>query len=88
MHVVPKACQNTQQLLSLSICLEKKLPTRNQYDSFESLVNCTNEVNESREGVIIKWPLNGQFHDAVTEVLTSRMAVSGVVENVVIIYMS
>ena len=24
-----------------------------------------------REGVIIEWPLNGQFHDAVTDVLTS-----------------
>ena len=33
----------------------------------------------AREGVIIKWPLNGQFHDAVTNVLTSRPAVSGVV---------
>ena len=29
----------------------------------------------SREGVIIEWPLNGQFHDAVTNVLTSRINV-------------
>ena len=36
----------------------------------------------SREGVIIEWPLNEQFHDAVTNFLTSRTAVSGVVENV------
>ena len=35
-----------------------------------------------REGVIIEWPLNGQFHDAVTVILTSRTAVSGVVKNV------
>ena len=35
-----------------------------------------------REGVIIEWPLNGQFHDAVTNVLTSQTAISGVVENV------
>ena len=35
-----------------------------------------------REGVIIKWPLNGQFHDAVTDVLMSPTAVSGVVENI------
>ena len=35
-----------------------------------------------REGVIIEWPLNGQFHHAITDVLTSRTAVNGVVENV------
>ena len=28
-----------------------------------------------RVGVIIKWPLNGQFHDAVTDVSTSQTAV-------------
>ena len=32
--------------------------------------------------MIIEWPLKGQFHDAVTNVLASRTAVSGVVENV------
>ena len=27
---------------------------------------------EPRLGVIIEWPLNGQFHDTVTDVLTSQ----------------
>ena len=36
----------------------------------------------TKEGVIIEWPLNGQFHDAVTNALTSQTAVSGVIENV------
>ena len=36
----------------------------------------------AREGVIIKWRLNGQFHHAVTNVLTSQTAVSGVVKKV------
>ena len=35
-----------------------------------------------REGVIIEWSLNGQFQDAVTNILTSWTAVSGVAENV------
>ena len=30
-------------------------------------------IHQPREGVIIEWPLNGQFHDAVTDVLTSRI---------------
>ena len=33
-------------------------------------------------GVIIEWPLNGQFHDVVTDVLTLQTAISGVVENI------
>ena len=37
---------------------------------------------EPREGVIIEWALKGQFHDTITKILTSRTAVSGVVENV------
>ena len=28
---------------------------------------------DSRKGVIIEWPLNGQFHNAVTDVLTSQI---------------
>ena len=35
-----------------------------------------------REGVIIECPLKWQFHDLVTVILTSRTAVSRVVENV------
>ena len=30
-----------------------------------------------REGVIIEWPLNGQFHDARDVILTSRNEVRG-----------
>ena len=30
----------------------------------------------AREGVIIEWPLNGQFHDRRDVILTSQMAVS------------
>ena len=33
----------------------------------------------SREGVIIEWSLNGQFHGVVIVIITSRMAV---IENV------
>ena len=29
----------------------------------------------AREGVIIEWPLNGQFHDRCDVILTSWMAV-------------
>ena len=36
----------------------------------------------AREGVIMEWTLNGQFHEAVTDILTSWTTVSGVVENV------
>ena len=36
----------------------------------------------TREGVIIEWPLNGQFHDAVTDVLTPRTGISEVVVEV------
>ena len=35
-----------------------------------------------REGVIIEWPLKWQFHDVLSDVLTSQKAVSEVVENV------
>ena len=37
---------------------------------------------KAREGVIIEWPLNGQFHGAVTDILTSRTDVIQVVVNV------
>ena len=36
---------------------------------------------KAREGVIIEWPLNGQFNDAVTDVLTSRTDVREVVDH-------
>ena len=36
----------------------------------------------ARDGMIIEWPLNGQFHDAVTDVLTSLTGVSEMVVNV------
>ena len=36
----------------------------------------------SRESVIIEYPLKWQFYDLVTVILTSRTALSGVVENV------
>ena len=32
----------------------------------------------SREGVIIEWPLNGQFHDACDVIMTFRTDVLGV----------
>ena len=35
-------------------------------------------VNIPREGVIIEWPLNGQFHNAVTDILTSQTNVRAV----------
>ena len=31
--------------------------------------------------MIIEWPLNGQFHDAVTDALTSRTDVSEMVDH-------
>ena len=34
-----------------------------------------------REGVIIEWPLNGQFHDAVTDFLTSQNDVREMEDN-------
>ena len=34
------------------------------------------KLYEAREGVIIEWPLNGQFHDRRDVILTSQMAVS------------
>ena len=37
---------------------------------------------EAREGVIIEWPLNGQYHDVGIDVLTSRTDVRGFAENV------
>ena len=37
---------------------------------------------QTREGTIIEWPLNGQLHNAITDDLTSRTSVSGVLENV------
>ena len=34
-----------------------------------------------REGVIIEWPLNGQFHDACDVILTSRTDVREMVDD-------
>ena len=38
-----------------------------------------------REGVIIEWLLNGQFHDRRDVILTSRMAVSNIFLTVAVI---
>ena len=35
----------------------------------------------SREGVIIEWPLNGQFHDARDVILTSRTDIREMVDD-------
>ena len=35
----------------------------------------------AREGVIIKWPLNGQLHDVVTDVITSQNDVREMEDN-------
>ena len=35
----------------------------------------------SREGVIIEWPLNGQFHDARDVILTSQIDVREMVDH-------
>ena len=35
----------------------------------------------AREGVIIEWPLNGQFHDARDVILTSRTDVREMVDD-------
>ena len=37
-----------------------------------------NEYLGAREGVIIEWPLNGQFQDRCDVILTSQMAVSNI----------
>ena len=42
----------------------------------------SDHIFESREGLIIKCPLNDLFHDVVTIILTSRMGVSEMVVNV------
>ena len=39
------------------------------------------EYIRPREGVIIEWPLNGQFHDARDIILTSRTDVREMVDN-------
>ena len=50
-------------------------------NTFETLSNCT----QAREGVIIEWPLNGQFHDRRDVILTSQMAVSNIFLTVAVI---
>ena len=40
------------------------------------------EMSKSRVGIVIKWPLNGQFHDARDFIITSRMAVREMVDKV------
>ena len=42
----------------------------------------TKEITSTpREGVIIEWPLNGQFHDAPEVILTSRTYVREMVDD-------
>ena len=38
-------------------------------------------MNQSREGVIIEWPLNGQFYDARDVILALRTDVSEMVDD-------
>ena len=37
----------------------------------------TKQLMKAREGVIMEWPLNGQFHNARDIILTSRNDVRG-----------
>ena len=45
----------------------------------QSSINVIKMWSFAREGLIIEWPLNGQFHDAVTDVLRSRTDVKEMV---------
>ena len=36
---------------------------------------CAEKLKKPREGVIIDWPLNGQFHDRHEVILTSQLAI-------------
>ena len=43
--------------------------------------NTPRRGSRAREGVIIEWPLNGQFHDARDVILTSRTHVREMVDD-------
>ena len=48
-------------------------------------ITVTAMAQKPREGVIIEWPLNGQFHHRRDVILTSRMADSNIFLTVTII---